>query len=42
MAAVPAGRPPCRWIDGDLPRFHEMEGTSQGFDCSFLDRPEQG
>jgi len=42
MAAVRFDRFLCRWSDHDLPRFHEMEGTSQGFDCSLLDRPEQG
>lgn len=42
MTAVPFDRTFRRWSDGDLPRVEEMEGTSQGFDCSFLDRPEQG
>lgn len=42
IAALPFDRSLCRRIDGDLPRFQEMEGTSQGFDRSFLDRPEQG
>jgi len=42
IPAVLPCRPPCRWIDGDLPRIHEMECTSQGLDDGFLDRPEQG
>jgi len=29
-------------MDNDLQRVHEMEGTSQRLDNSFLDRPEQG
>ena len=33
---------PCRGIDVDVPRFHEMESTSQCLDNGFLDGPEQG
>lgn len=32
----------CSWIDGNLSRFHEVEGASQSLDNGFLDRPEQG